>query len=502
MNTRESGILLHLTSLPSRFGIGDLGPGAHAFADFLSASGQSLWQVLPVNPTQMVHGNSPYSSVSAFAGNPLLISPELMVQDGFLNPEDIRDVPSFPRKHVDFETATAYKQGLLDLAAGRFRSAGAFHPDHDRFLAENAHWLDDYARFLVLKQKFAGAVWNEWPAEYRDYTPGAMRRTDGEFADRIAAIRFEQFVFHLQWAAFRNYCAGRGVRIIGDIPIYVNLDSPDVWTHPDRFKLDGDGRPVAVAGVPPDYFSETGQLWGNPVYDWDTLKANRYSWWLDRIAHNQFLFDTLRIDHFRGLVAYWEVPAGEKTAQNGAWVPVPTEDFLDTVTAAFPGLPVIAEDLGIITPDVRAAMEKYGFPGMKVLLFAFGDDTWTNPYAPHNHVPNSVVYTGTHDNNTTRGWFEKDATSDEKGRLFNYIGHTVKAENAAWEFIGMAMRSVSKWAIIPLQDVLNLGADARMNRPSTATGNWAWRLAPNALTQDIVTRLRNITAETGRLARK
>ncbi len=500
MDTRGSGILLHITSLPSRFGIGDMGPGAYAFADFLQSSGQGFWQVLPVNPTQMIHGNSPYSAISAFAGNTILISLEQMVSDGLLAEEDMGDVPDFPNDQVDYAGVTTYKQRVLETAARKFRSNTARRPDYDRFVSSSAHWLDDYARFLVLKGKFENAVWSDWPSEYRDRQPEAMRRTDKDFADSIESIRFQQFVFYSQWTTLREYCNSHGIRIIGDIPIYVNYDSPDVWTHPARFKLNESRKPVSVAGVPPDYFSETGQLWGNPVYNWKVMQENRYSWWVDRLAHNLFLFDLVRIDHFRGLVAFWEVPSGEKTAKNGKWMPVPTADFLDTLQSKFPELPVIAEDLGEITPDVYEIMDRYGFPGMKVLLFAFGDDPWKNPYAPHNHVPNSVVYTGTHDNNTVRGWFETEATKEDKGRLFNYIGRTVTAENVVWVYIDMAVRSVANWAIIPIQDILNLGADARMNRPSTAEGNWGWRLSPDALTRDVADRLRGITEETGRLA--
>ncbi len=375
-------------------------------------------------------------------------------------------------------------------------------PEYDQFISGNAFWLDDYARFLALKTKFKGAVWSDWPAAYRDRDPGAVRIVDEDFRELIESIRFQQYVFHSQWAALRRLCNGFGIKIIGDIPIYVNYDSPDVWTNPERFRLDNNKKPIAVAGVPPDYFSETGQLWGNPVYNWDNMREHGFSWWIDRLAHNLFLFDLVRIDHFRGLAAFWEVPAGEKTAKNGKWTPAPAVEFLDALRSRFPGLPVIAEDLGLITPDVHEIMDRYGFPGMKVLLFAFGDDPRKNPYAPHNHVANSVAYTGTHDNNTVRGWFENDASKEEKERLFEYIGRTLPVETVAWEFICMAMRSIANTAIIPIQDVLNLGAESRMNRPSTATGNWEWRLSPEALTPDVARRLRDITEETGRIPQK
>jgi 4-alpha-glucanotransferase len=479
-----------------------MGPGAYAFADFLHASGQSFWQVLPVNPTQMIHGNSPYSSISAFAGNPILISPEQMMADGLLTAEDLEQITDLPRDRVNYDTVTEYKQKVLEKAADKFRADTTRRPDYDRFISSSSHWLDDYSRFMVLKQKFNGVVWSDWPPDYRDRDPRTIRNTDEEFREQLESIRIQQFIFYAQWTSLRKYCNDRGISIIGDIPIYVNYDSPDVWTQPGSFKLDDDKKPLAVSGVPPDYFSENGQLWGNPVYNWKAMKEHRFPWWIDRLAHNLFIFDIVRIDHFRGLVAFWEVPAGERTAKNGKWMPVPTENLLDSLKSTFPELPIIAEDLGMITPDVYEIMDRYGMPGMKVLLFAFGDDPWKNPYAPHNHVPNSVVYTGTHDNNTVRGWFEREASNEDKGRFFNYIGRTVLNDSVAWEFIGMAMRSVANTAIIPIQDVLNLGEEARMNRPSTALGNWEWRLSPDALTPDVVNRLREITEETGRLAEK
>lgn len=498
MDTRGSGILLHITSLPSRFGIGDMGPGAYAFADFLEASGQSYWQVLPVNPVETVYGNSPYSSISAFAGNPLLISFERMIGDGLLAESDLGEIPRFPDDRVDYKAVNEYKRAVLETAASRFETDTRNRPRFDRFTAENGYWLDDFARFLVLKKKFNGAMWGDWPVEYRDRHTEALTRTDQEYRREIEHIKFLQFVFQTQWSALRKHCNDRGIRFIGDIPIYVNYDSPDVWASPGWFKLTAGKKPSVVSGVPPDYFSATGQLWGNPVYDWSALRKNGYEIWVKRIAHNMFLFDTVRIDHFRGLVAFWEVPSGEKTAIHGKWVKIPSKHFFDTLTARFPRLPILAEDLGIITPDVRAIMKKYGFPGMKVLLFAFNDDPWKNPYAPHNHIPKCVVYTGTHDNNTVRGWFETDATNEEKGLFFNYIGRTVSPENVAWEFIHMAMRSVANLIVIPVQDILNLGPEARMNRPSVAAGNWEWRLAPGALSGTVAQKVRDITEETGR----
>jgi 4-alpha-glucanotransferase len=498
MDKRGSGILLHITSLPSRFGIGDMGPGAYACADVLHSSGQSDWQVLPVNPTQMIHGNSPYSSISAFAGNPLLISPDQMITDGLITEEELGHIPDFPPDRTDYGTVTEYKQKILEKAAGKFQSHSHRRSEYERFISGSGHWLDDFSRFMVLKQKFNGAVWSEWPPDYRDRDPQAIRNTDVEFREQIESIRIQQFIFYSQWTALRRYCNTHGISIIGDIPIYVNYDSPDVWTNPNRFKLNENKKPVAVSGVPPDYFSENGQLWGNPVYNWKAMKKDRFSWWIDRLGHNLFLFDIVRIDHFRGLVAYWEVPAGERTAKNGKWIPVPTENLLDSLKSTFPELPIIAEDLGIITPDVYEIMDRYDLPGMKVLLFAFGDDPWKNPYAPHNHVPNCVVYTGTHDNNTIRGWFDTEATPEDKKRLFQYLGREVPINELNWEMIRILMMSSANTIITPMQDILGLDEEARMNTPSTLTGNWEWKLLPDHLNPSLAKSLREMTEIYGR----
>lgn len=500
MDSRGSGILLHISSIPSRFGIGDMGPASYAFADFLQASGQSYWQVLPVNPVETVYGNSPYSSISSFAGNPLFISFERMIEDGLLEKADLGETPHFRADRVDFQRVNEYKRMVLEKAAVRFENVARNHDGFNRFIASNAGWLDDFARFLVLKKTFNGAMWGDWPAEYRDRRPEVLQRTDHEFARELEHIKFLQYVFFSQWAALRKYCNDRGIRLFGDVPIYMNYDSPDVWGSPDIFKLDPDKKPYAISGVPPDYFSTTGQLWGNPVYDWDALQGSGFEFWVNRIAHNMFLFDTVRIDHFRGLVAYWEVATGETTAVNGHWETVPYAEFFNTLRSKFTNLPIIAEDLGCDMEPVRVIMNRYGFPGMKVLLFAFGGDCWENPYAPHNHIPQSVIYTGTHDNNTVRGWFEMDASPEEKENFFRYLGRTVTVDAIACEFVTMAMRSVCNLAVIPIQDVLGLGEEARMNRPGIASGNWAWRLAPHALTGEVIHKLRALVEETGRAA--
>jgi 4-alpha-glucanotransferase len=497
MNRRKSGILLHLTSLPSPYGIGDMGPEAYRFTDFLAEAKQSFWQILPLNPTERVYGNSPYHSISAFAGNPLIISPELLVQDGFLATADCEPLPTGPIGRVDYENIVPYKEKVFNTAYDRFTKV----QDHDAyktFCAENISWLDDFSLFVALKGHFQGKAWNQWPPEVRDRQPEALQSMIEDLHDTIEQEKFLQYFFFRQWFALKGYCNEKGIRIIGDIPIYVDYDSVDVWTHPETFKLDAEGKPEAVAGVPPDYFSATGQLWGNPVYRWDILKQRGFDWWIRRMGHTLNLFDVVRIDHFRGLVAYWEVPAGEQTAIHGRWVEAPVYDFFDGLRAQFPSLPVIAEDLGVITPDVREVMQHFELPGMKVLLFAFGEDNPMHPYLPHTYEKNTVVYTGTHDNNTVRGWFEREAKPKDKKRLFRYLGRKTSPQEIPWELIRLAMMSVANLAIIPMQDILGLGAEARMNRPATGDGNWEWQLVPGELTPALVEKLRAMTQIYGR----
>ena len=469
---RGSGILLHITSLPSPHGVGDLGPWAYRIADFLSEAKQSYWQILPLNSMAPGHEGSPYHCSSVFAGNTLLISPELMVREGFLIEGDIGTPPSFSDV-VEYDRVLPYKEKILGKAYERFEKNAEF----ENFCSENSSWLEDYALFVSLRAHF-GRDWSEWPAEVRDRNPEALQKLKELLHDKIEMEKFLQYVFFKQWFSLKSYCNQKGIRFIGDMPIYVNFDSAEVWANPEIFKLNGEKRPTFVAGVPPDRFSSTGQLWGNPVYRWEALKEDGYAWWIKRIEHDMKLYDLVRIDHFRGFVAYWEVPAGEKTALRGQWVKVPAEDFFTTLRQHLTDLPILAEDLGIITPDVREIMDRFGIPGMRVLLFAFGEDLPTNPYAPHNHVKNCVVYTGTHDTNPVRGWFEKEATSEERERLFRYLGRKVSAEDVSWEFIRLAMMSVADTAILPMQDILGLGEEARMNRPATTEKNWQWRLSP------------------------
>lgn len=497
MKTRRSGILLHITSLPSSCGIGDLGPAAYRFADFLHQTRQSLWQILPLNLTQLAFGNSPYHGISAFAFNPLLISPERMVEDGLLNEADIRPVPDFPKDHVDYPAVIAYKEKLFERAWSRFKTLGQDH-DYEEFCLENSYWLDDLALFIALKSRFPGQVWRQWPPEIRDRRPEALKTLRKELRDKIEMEKFLQYIFFQQWRSLRKYCNEKGILIFGDLPIYVTYDSADLWTRPEIFKLDKEKKPWVVAGVPPDYFSETGQLWGNPLYNWEVLKASGYDWWVRRIGHNLGCFDWVRIDHFRGFVAYWEIPASEKSAVNGKWVEAPVTDFFTTILKKFPDLPIVAEDLGVITPDVREVMERFGFAGMKLLVFAFGGDLVENPYLPHNHVENCVVYTGTHDCNTVRGWFEKELTAEGREGLFRYLKRELSAEEVSWEFVRLAMMSVANTVILPMQDILGLGEEGRMNRPATTHGNWCWRLAPQSLTPDLTAGLLEITELHGR----
>ena len=498
MAKRKSGILLHVTSLPSPFGIGDLGPGAYKFADFLADSGQTLWQVLPLSPTDPIEGNSPYSSPSAFAGNPLLISPEHIIRDGFLTEEDLNSLPAFPAESVDYPAVIEYKKRLLDAAFERF-SKTQDRGEFEGFCSKNSHWLEDFVLFTALKNHFSGNVWSDWQPEIRDRNPDAMASMRSQLARDLERHRFIQFLFFRQWHALKAYCKEKGISVIGDIPIYVSYDSADVWADSQIFKLEENKKPTHVAGVPPDYFSSTGQLWGSPVYNWEVCKQSGFKWWLRRMEHVLSLYDIVRIDHLRGLVAYWEVPAGHKTAVHGSWIDVPAGEFFDTMLERFPDFPIIAEDLGHITPDVRDVMDHYGFPGMKVLLFAFGADEPEHPYLPHNYRPDFVVYTGTHDNNTARGWFENGASPADRKRLNRYVGREVTAETVHWELLRLAMASVAGTSIAPMQDVLGLGEEARMNLPGVLEGHWQWRMTDEQMKSELEAALRELTRIYGRL---
>ena len=458
---RCSGILLHPTSLPGAYGIGDLGAGAYRFADWLAAQGQSVWQVLPLGPTS--YGDSPYQTLSAFAGNSNLISLDRLVEDGLLTRADLADAPPFPSDRVDYGWIGPYHNQKLGSAWRNFSSGvdPSLRREFERFLGENQFWLEDYALFAALKRQHNLRPWVEWPGELRRREPSALANAAATLAEQINAERFRQWLFHRQWTALKTYANSLGVRLFGDLPIFIAHDSADVWARQGEYFLDTAGNPTVVAGVPPDYFSPTGQRWGNPLYRWDVMQGQGYSWWLQRIGALLNLVDYIRIDHFRGFEAFWEIPADEATAVKGRWVAGPGAAFFEAIRAALGELPIMAEDLGVITPGVEKLRDDFGFPGMKVLQFAWSDPA--NPFLPHNHPANCIVYTGTHDNNTTRGWWESEVDSRTRAFVNDYLGHD--AQDIVWEMARLGMRSAGRVFIMPMQDVLGLGAAARLNTP-------------------------------------
>jgi len=486
--TRASGILLHPTSLPGPYGIGTLGETAYQWIDFLAQARQSYWQVLPLGPTGF--GDSPYQCFSAFAGNPLIIDLPTLVAWGWLDASFLEEGAALPSDHVDFGAVIPFKRRALHAAYQGFRQR-ASPKDREAFAAfcqEEAWWLDDFALFMALKEVFH-AAWNEWPRPLRLRDPQALDQARREHAEQVDEHRFAQWLFFRQWQNLREYAHSHGIRIIGDIPIFVAYDSADVWAHREFFHLDEEGRPTVVAGVPPDYFSPTGQLWGNPLYRWDVLAAQGYGWWIDRFRSTLRLVDWVRLDHFRGFEAYWEIPAGMPTAEIGRWVPGPGDDFFRALQSALGDLPIIAEDLGLITPEVEALRDRWGFPGMKVLQFAFSDPA--NPYLPHNYTSTRwVVYTGTHDNDTTVGWFQS-LDSATRDFVLKYLARD--GQDIAWDFIRLAWQSVAVLAIVPLQDVLRLGSEARMNTPGRMAGNWSWRVPASMLTSQVADNLAELT---------
>lgn len=502
---RASGVLLHPTSLPGPFGIGDLGAGAYQLLDFLARADQTLWQVLPLTPTG--YGNSPYAAPSAFAGNPLLVDLQPLLDQGLLFEPEVAGLRSLPTDRVAFEALIGLKRQALEAAHRRFRRDRGSHQwqQFTSFGEANAHWLDDFALFTALRESLARA-WTEWPPEQRAGEPHARARARSELATAVEYHAFVQFQFSQQWQALRARAADLGVRVIGDIPIFVAHDSADVWAHQELFKLDRAGQPTVMAGVPPDYFSATGQLWGNPLYDWDVLARSGYAWWIDRFRHLLDKVDVVRIDHFRGFEAAWEVPAGAATAIEGAWIKGPGIELFQAVDGALGGaVPVVAEDLGLITDEVRALLRATGYPGMKVLQFAFGDGPGQpNPYLPHGYRdPNCVVYSGTHDNDTTRGWYTS-ASPAERAYVRSYLGKDGSPvaggvdRDIPWDLVRLAFASVADWAIVPLQDVLGLGSEARMNTPGAAEGNWEWRVAAEELTSERADQLADLARVYGR----
>jgi 4-alpha-glucanotransferase len=482
---RSSGILLHPSSLPSQGGIGDLGPAAYVFADWLAAARQTLWQVLPLQPVGC--GNSPYSCISAFAGNVLLISLERLAERGLVNKTRLTDEWD-GTSPVDYDAVRAYKLPLLKKAAAKFlRSAsGSARARYDEFCKENSAWLDDYVLFSVLRRRFDERPWNMWPAELARREPAAVARIRKELESELDQERFLQFAFFEQWNALRLYCAERDIRIIGDVSIFVSYDSADVWTYPEFFQLKEDLSPQVVAGVPPDAFSETGQRWGNPLYEWEALRSSDYRWWIERLRWAFETCDVVRVDHFRGFEAYWEIPADEPTAVNGHWVKGPNRAFFQCVQDALGKLPLIAEDLGYITREVHELRRALQIPGMKVLQFGFSNKG-AHIYLPHKYEPNCVAYTGTHDNDTVMGWWTTTATEEEKKQATKYLG--IGEEGVNWAFIRAIMTSVAAMSLVPVQDVLGLGSEARMNVPSESDGSWTWRLQRGALTAELAAKL-------------
>ena len=494
---RASGMLLHVTSLPSRYGNGDFGPSALSWIDRLAEAGQSWWQVLPLNPIGA--GHSPYSSISTFAVSGLLISPDWLIEDGLTKTSECMPLP-FSKTAVDYDAVIPYKTRLLETAWARFQSGARsdLRADFERFRDTQSHWLEDFALFLALRRRFEGAQYLQWPTELAEREPVALDRMQHEMADEIGAICFVQFLAARHRDRVKAYAHSKGVRIIGDLPFYVAPDSCDVWSHPEIFQLDKKHHPTFVGGVPPDYFSADGQLWGNPVYDWDALRRSGYDWWVSRLKLLLDHVDVIRLDHFRAFVAAWHIPEGAATAKVGQWKPGPGVDFFHRVQKELGALPFIAEDLGQITSDVYALRDQFSFPGMRVLQFAF-DGHADNPHLPENYVENSVVYTGTHDNSTTRGWFD-DLPQDQRDGVLRYLKQrNDDTGEAGPSLMELAWSSVAGLAIAPLQDLLNLGKEARMNVPGVPDGNWRWRYTEDMLSDRQFERLRDFTKASNRL---
>jgi 4-alpha-glucanotransferase len=491
--SRTAGVLLHPTSLPGRFGIGDLGDELRLFLDWAKEAGLHIWQVLPLNAPG--YGNSPYGCLSSYAGNPLLISPQRLFEAGLLPDDALNDLPEFPADRVDFDRVKSLKQGLLRRSYVHFTGHAS---DQQRqalaaFTRDNA-WLPDWALYAALKEQQAEQPWTAWPDGLAARERGAVANARAELADEIRFHKYVQWLFFAQWAAVREAAHERGIQIMGDVPIYVAGDSADVWANRQIFQLDEQGEPTVVAGVPPDYFSETGQRWGNPLYRWDVLQETKYRWWVSRFRAALRFADVVRVDHFRGFAAYWEIPASEPTAMHGRWMPGPGRALFDAVRDALGTLPLVAEDLGFITPEVHELRRAVGVPGMKILQFAFAQPN--SPHLPHRYDPETVVYTGTHDNDTARGWYE-EASADEQESVKTYLGVS-RVDEIAWTLIRAAYTSVAETAIVPVQDILDLDSDARMNRPGAEHDNWSWRLAPAALTREHASRLRRLADVSGR----
>lgn len=503
---RQSGILLHPTSLPGRFGVGDLGPEAYRFADLLAETGQGLWQVLPLGPTG--YGDSPYQCFSAFAGNPLLVSPEKLREEGLLTTADLAKAPAFPEESVDFGAVIDFKRSVLKHAFARFQKTASTtaRQGFEGFRREQAGWLGDFALFMALKDAHRGASWTTWERQIKIRRPHAVEQARRDLEAEARAHEFAQYLFFRQWQELRTYVHAHAIQIMGDVPIFVAHDSADVWAHPELFVLAADGSPAVVAGVPPDYFSATGQLWGNPLYRWDMMTRTGYAWWIERFRAVLGLVDLVRLDHFRGFEAYWEVPGKDKTAVNGRWVKGPGGVLFEALEAALGPLPIVAENLGVITPEVEALRERFGFPGMAILQFAFGSDDSAESFKPHNYPRHLVVYTGTHDNDTIAGWWSggagdstrtQDDVEAERDNCRQYLG--TEGREIHWAFVRAVLASVADLAVIPLQDVLGLGSEARMNVPAKPNGNWHWRFSWDQVTSQVGRRLRQMTEIYGRV---
>ena len=493
---RMSGVLLHVTSLPSNGGVGDFGPAAYEFVDFLSAGKQRMWQVLPLSPTG--YGSSPYSALSAFAGNPVLISLERLADDGWLEADNLEGLPG-PEGPADFGTVWDRKLPLIEQAAANFldHANDEHRSRYLKFCEENTSWLSEYAMFNVLRRRFGYKSWHEWPQEFAFRRQEALTTVLNECGRELAIQQTIQFFFDEQWRALREYCKERDVRIMGDVAIFVSYDSADVWTHPELFELDEDRKMIRVSGVPPDYFSATGQRWGNPLYRWDQLRQRGFDWWVQRIRRTLTLYDTIRLDHFRGFEAYWSIAVDEETAVNGTWVKAPGHDLFNRLREVFGELPFVAEDLGLITPEVEDLRERFGMPGMRILQFGFSD-RGAHLYLPHRYVPNTVAYTGTHDNNTTLGWWKHGTTAQERLNVLGYLGPIKNDCDVVWDMMRVAARSVAYLCIFPMQDVLTLGSEARMNTPAAGAGNWSWRYKPDALQPEIAAELAALMEMTDR----
>ncbi|MEI7830823.1 MAG: 4-alpha-glucanotransferase [Prolixibacteraceae bacterium] len=492
LHKRVSGVLLHPSSLPGKFGIGSLGAGAYSFVDWLCDAGQRIWQILPLGPTDWSH--SPYQAYSAFAGNPDLIDLDFLVRDGYLGKGLIENPPAFPSRKIDFKKVLPYRDRLLKMAFDQFKVSGGFKTQgyHD-FWDQHWWWLESWSLFNACRKHLPGADWSEWEEDLRLRDSTALINNMTKFEEEVNFSRFLQYIFFAQWFALKNYANSKGISIFGDIPLYVAFNSSDVWSNQSLFLLDENRQPTFVGGVPPDYFSETGQLWGNPLFDWNSMKDRGYDWWMARLHFNLRMFDMVRIDHFRGLESFWAIPSGEKTAINGSWMKANGAEMLQLLQRQIGSLPIVAEDLGLITPEVDQLRKEFNLPGMKVLQFAFSADA-DNTHLPHNYSGDFVAYTGTHDNNTSIGWL-KSLKREEKAKVYSYLGTETLD---SWNLIRKVEESVAQMAIVPMQDILGLDGNARMNKPGTTKGNWLWRMDPELLKKEQGTHLRELTQLYGR----